>query len=296
MRRVLVTGGTGFVGRHLVRSLAADGVEVHVPTRSGSVRRPALPGAVQLHALERPSVDVADLVARVGPDTVFHLATHFVARHRPSELADMVDSNVTLGTVVAEAAVSADARLVHTTSAWQHHGGAEYDPVSLYAAMKQAFVDVLRYFTEVDGLDAREVCLFDTYGPDDDRRKLVDVLLSGAATGATLEMSSGRQLVDLSHVDDVVRGLRAAAEHAGPVTGRFVLRSGHPVTVRDLTDVVRDVTGRPLDVRWGVRPDRPREMLVDWDVASQPWDWAPARTLRDGLADVWAARTEGGDR
>lgn len=293
MRNVLVTGGTGFVGRHLVRSLAADGVEVHVPTRASSARRPALPASVHLHPLERPSVDVADLVDQVRPDTVFHLATHFVARHRPSELADMVDSNVTLGTVLAEAAASVGARLVHTTSAWQHHGGAEYDPVSLYAAMKQALVDVLRYFTEVDGLDAREVCLFDTYGPDDDRRKLVDVLLSGAASGVPLEMSSGRQLVDLTHVADVVAGLRLAAEHPGPVRGRFVVRSGAPVTVRALADVVRDVTGRPLEIRWGVRPDRPREMVEDWTVTSEPWAWHPARTLPEGLADVWAARQDG---
>ncbi|QCB93134.1 NAD-dependent epimerase/dehydratase family protein [Cellulomonas shaoxiangyii] len=296
MKRVLVTGGTGFVGRHLVRSLAADGIEVHVPTRATSARRPALPAATLLHPLERPSVDVAELIARVEPDTVFHLATHFVARHRPAELADMVDSNVTLGTVVAEAAVAAGARLVHTTSAWQHHGGAEYDPVSLYAAMKQAFVDVVRYFAEVDGLDAREVCLFDTYGPDDDRHKLVDVLLDGAVTGATLDMSSGTQLVDLTHVSDVVAGLRVAAEHPGPVRGRFVLRSGAPVTVRALTDVVRDVTGRPLDVRWGTRPDRPREMREDWRVTSEPWDWSPELSLEAGLADVWAARDGGEDR
>lgn len=288
MSAVLVTGGTGFIGRHLVRALAADGADVHVLTRESSQRRPDVPEGVTVHALPRPSVDVAALVDEVAPGTVFHLATHFVARHRPDELADMVDSNVTLGTVVAEGAVRVGARLVHTTSAWQHFDGAEYDPVSLYAAMKQAFVDVLRYFQEVEGLDAREVCLFDTYGPDDDRGKLVGALLHHARQGTAVTMSSGRQLVDLTHVDDVVAALRAAAAHDGPVT-RLVARGGAPLTVRELVDMVEEVSGRSLDVTWGAREDRPREMTRDWLVASDDIGWAPRVPLRDGLARLWEA-------
>lgn len=288
MSTVLVTGGTGFIGRHLVRALAADGNDVHVLTRATSQRRPQAPGGITVHALPRPSVDVAGVIDEIAPTTVFHLATHFVARHRPDELADMVDSNVTLGTVVAEGAVRVGARLVHATSAWQHFEGAEYSPVSLYAAMKQAFVDVLRYFQEVEALDTREVCLFDTYGPDDDRGKLVGAILGAARKGTALTMSSGKQLVDLTYVTDVVAALRAADVHDGPVT-RLVARSGSPVTVRELVELVEDVTGRTLDVTWGAREDRPREMTQDWLVASDDIGWRPQVPLRDGLSALWGA-------
>lgn len=291
MRRVVVTGGTGFIGRHLVRSLVRDGIEVHVPTRAVSARRPELPPATHLHAFANPSVEVADLLEQVRPDTVFHLATYFVAQHRPHELAAMIDSNVTFGTVVAQSATDLGATLVHTSSAWQHFGGAAYDPVSLYAATKQALVDVIAYYELVAGLDARDVCLFDTYGPDDDRRKLVDALLRSAATGAPLSMSSGRQLVDLTHVDDVVAALRTAATSGRP-GGRYGARSGAPRTVRDLVDVVRAITGRDLDVTWDARPDRPREMVTDWQMPFDEYGWAPQVALVDGLRDLWSEYQE----
>jgi nucleoside-diphosphate-sugar epimerase len=287
---VLVTGATGFVGRHLCRALAASGADVHAVVRSGSSRAVDHPVGVTTHVVDDATAEYPAVAEAVRPGVVFHLATHFAARHSAHEIARMVDANVTFGTVVADTAAKAGTRLVHATSAWQHYGGAEYAPVSLYAATKQALSDVLEYYVQVEGLDAREVCLFDTYGPDDDRKKLVWVLLEHAATGAPLAMSSGLQLVDLTHVRDVVRALRHAAGVPG-ATGRLVARSGAPLTVRDLARTVEDVTGRPVNAQWGAREPRPREMTENWSVPGSLAGWAPTTELADGLAELWDERT-----
>lgn len=281
---VLVTGATGFVGGHLVRALATDGVEVHALVRAG--RQLDAGDGVTVHVLADPVLDAPAVIDAVRPRVVVHLATHFAAQHDPSLLRELVEANVTLGTAVAEACTRTGARLVHATSAWQHFEGAEYAPVSLYAATKQAFVDVLAYYTQVAGLVAAEVCLFDTYGPRDTRRKLVTLLLDAARTGDRLALGSGRQLIDPVHVDDVVAAIRLAA--AGAVDGgRLVVGGGAPRTVRELVALVGDVTGRVLDVEWGARPDRPRECYTEWPIAATPNPWRPAIGLREGLATLW---------
>jgi nucleoside-diphosphate-sugar epimerase len=149
-------------------------------------------------------------------------------------------------------------------------------------------VDVMVYFREVRGLDAREVCLFDTYGPDDDRGKLVTALLDHAARGTTAPMSSGRQLIDLTYVDDVVAAFRQVADHEGPVE-RLVARTYHPIAVRDLVALVEGATGRQLRAEWGARPDRPREMLSDWSVPTDDIGWRAHVPLLEGLRRTWAA-------
>jgi len=283
---VLVTGASGFIGRHLCARLAAAGEDVHAVTRRGSSRVFARPAGVKLHTLQDSCAEYAAVADAVQPVVVFHLAALFDERHEPAKIARLIESNVTFGTVVAETTARGGARLVHTTSSWQHYGGAEYSPVSLYAATKQALCDVVRYFTEVQGLLANEVCLFDTYGPHEDRKKLMWLLIEHAASGEPLPMSSGRQFVDLMHVDDVVAALMYVATRP-PLGTRLVARSGNPLTVRALVKLVEQVTGRAIDAQWDARPTRPREMDEDWMITGANTSWCPQVDLVTGVTQLW---------
>lgn len=287
-RRALVTGATGFAGRNLVRRLVETGWAVHALTRGTPNRSGSLPRDVTIHVTPDVDAQAGAVVAAVRPDAVFHLAA-LSAHHQQGQLHALIRANVTLSAAVAEACAQTGARLVHVTSSAKHYQGAEYSPVSLYGATKQAQCDLIQYYIEAEGLDAREACLFDTYGPGDDRGRLVDLLLDAAWHGTPLGLSQGRQLIDLTHIDDVAIALEMLGLHDEPV-GRLVVRSGQPVTVRRLADIVSEVTGRAVDARWGARPERPREMLTDWVVASDHIGWAPRIGLRDGVAQLWAVR------
>ena len=271
--RVAVSGASGFVGRALVPLLSDRGCVVEPLGREVSALTPD---------------DAVAQVSAFAPDVVLHLATHFIAAHTPADIPDLVRTNIEWGTVLAEAALAADARFVSIESAWQHVDGADYEPVSLYAATKQAFADVCRYYAHVRGLDVRTVTLFDTYGPGDVRPKLVPVLLNAAQDGVTLDMSDGEQLIDLTYVDDVARGIADVALAPTAPTAS-VVRSWSPVTVRELHARVEAVVGRPVPVRWGVRPSRPREMRTDWVFGAPPPGWQPSVTLDEGLSRVWRA-------
>lgn len=271
MTRVLLTGGTGFVGSAVGPLLDRRGCEVWAPGRE---------------ELSAPAERLVERIGEFDPDVVVHLAARFLASHRASDISDLVRSNVELGAVVAEAAAECGARLVWTSTAWQHVGGRDYEPVSLYAATKQALADVIRYYEGVRGLQAVDLTLFDTYGPGDPRGKVVAHLLASAARGDALQMSSGNQLIDLTHVDDVAEGIVQAALADTPPRSA-VLRSGEPITVRALVALVSEVTGTDLEVQWGARPDRPREMVTDWEVGDRLPGWTPAVPLRSGLAQCW---------
>jgi nucleoside-diphosphate-sugar epimerase len=275
--RIVITGATGFIGRAVVPVCRQRGCEIVVLDRAAAASNPGL---------------VVDRVRAFAPDAVVHLATHFLSDHRPDDIPALVRANVEWGTVVAEAASTAGARLVSIGTAWQHYEGRAYDPVSLYAATKQALDVVVEYFVRVRGLEASTVTLFDTYGPGDVRPKLIPLLMRAAHTGVPLEMSDGGQLIDLTYVDDVAAGIVEAAL-ATATAPDCVLRSWSPLTIRDLVGILEASIARPVPVVWGARPARDREMRSDWVFGSAPVGWSPKMSLPDGLARTWTAFLEG---
>lgn len=287
--RILVTGATGFVGSALTHRLLDEGQDVAVVQRSSSKSIDARCTRIDWRA------DVGGFVDSIrdwNPRVVFHLATHFVAQHDVQDLPNALDANIALGTALLEAAQSTESTVVITGSAWQHFEGAEYNPVSLYAATKQALFDIAVYYKQV-GTDVRELSLFDTYGPRDKRGKLISLLLDAAATGQTLDMSSGSQLIDLLFVSDAVEALLTAASLPEPESmkaARFVARSGHPLTIRDLVRVIEQAIRTPLSVQWGTRPDRPNEMFTNWEFGNPLPGWSPAIDLPEGIKACWADR------
>ena len=262
----------------MVRRLVDDGWTV-----DALVRDPAsLPAGVAIHEIPGPIDELIGLVGNLAPDVCFHLATAFRGVHVPADIEPMVTANVGFGTALAEAVSQAgDCTFVNTGTVWQHFDARAYSPVSLYAAMKQAFTDVLRFYEEVAGLPVVTLELTDTYGPGDPRPKLLPILVRAAREGTELQMTDGTQLIDLLHVDDAVGALLATADGAaGAVYGAS---GGDTVTLRELVDRFETVSGLEVKASWGARAARPREMTRPWMVSGPPPGWSPQVSLDDGI-------------
>jgi nucleoside-diphosphate-sugar epimerase len=294
VQRVLVTGATGFIGSHLVRRLISLGFEVHVLVRPTSDLA-RLPAGVIAHTHHGAVEDLQTIVETARPDVTFHLATHFVGRHLPSDVRALATANVLFPAQLFEALSNAGAtRLVTASSAWQFAIDGTFRPLALYAAMKQASDDILQYYTEVDRLRAIRLVLHDTYGPGDTRAKLIPLMQRAASDGTVLRMTPGAQLLDLVHVNDVVDAILLAARRLvtepWDAMETFVVSSRNPMMVRTLVEMFRSVlqatTGKVLQVELGARPYREREVMEPWAGGQLLPGWTAKIGLADGLAEM----------
>ena len=269
-RRALLTGVTGFLGGYTARCLIADGWQVTAVVRTSS-RIDLLPAAVreQIVLYDAEHMDLREVVREAAPDVVFHLAAYYTTTHSYDEIDDLIASNVTFGTKLLDAMDRNNVRrLVYARSSWQHYSGDDYEPANLYAASKEAFDAIVRFYEAANGLQRIGLTLFDTYGEDDRRNKLLAVLPKIAAEGKRLALSPGEQQVDFVHAEDAARAFVLAgnylAEGRTDLCGDYVVSSGTVVTLRELIRRYECLRGEQMPVDWGARSYRVREVMIPW--------------------------------
>lgn len=289
----LITGATGYIGAKLCQRLMAAGWQVDVLVRkTGRPLTEELARKVGLHTYDGSAKSALDAVAVAKPNVVFHLASLFIAEHQSDQITDLINSNLLFGTHLAEAcARNGVKRFINTGTSWQHYRSDGYDPVCLYAATKQAFEDILDFYADAFDMHVITLKLFDTYGPDDPRPKLVNLLVKTMKSGESLGMSPGNQVLDLVHIDDVTRAFEVCAQQLLDSASchhhaRYSVSSGAPLSVRQLVAVLEQVSGKAINVSFGARPYRGREVMFPWQGGQQLPGWQATTDTRAGLASM----------
>ena len=288
--QALVTGATGFVGGHLARRLQRAGWGVQAMVRASSQAGPLreMLGPEHVHVHDGTTENLADVVRRTKPAIVFHLASLYLAQHQAADVSALIRSNVEFATQLAEAAAAQKVpHFVNTGTAWQHYRDEDFNPVNLYAATKQAFASILRYYAESGALRVVNLELFDTLGPGDTRPKLFSALRKAAQSGATLAMSGGEQEIDLVYIDDVIDAYMAAAlrlrQGGGSAFETFAVCSGQPRRLRDVVALWQRITYQQVNISWGAKPYRPREPMTSWNRGVPVPGWRAGVGLEEGI-------------
>ena len=287
---IIVTGATGYIGSALVAKLRKLN-EVHVLVRNANAA-PGLPDE-RIHTdLDTPGA-VAAMFQRTLPTIVFHLATHYVQHDVSEEVPAMIEANVRFGSVVLDAASLVPNCDVVVTGSHFQLAGATRRPTSFYAATKNALGEIARYLEDARGLQWIQPIIFDTYGPDDPRPKLVTTLISRVASGEPVSLPDPEPLHHFVYIDDVVDALVASVcdlRTSGSGPGRSVyVTSNEPLPPSEVLDAVASA----LDIRPLVSPDpyrTPQGAPTAPINGSRPVGWEPTVGIREGVkrtATAW---------
>lgn len=289
LKKALVTGGTGFIGSNLIKRLLLEQWEVHIIVRQDSSLDliGSIADIITIHKYDGNVRSIINAVKRAKPNVVFHLGSLFVAQHSPEDIEKLIASNLIFGTQLLEAMVSNNTKyLVNTGTSWQYYSGTFYEPVNLYAATKQAYEDILRFYLISYNLKATTLILSDTYGPNDPRRKLIPLLCNFSNTSGIFEMSAGEQMVDFVFIDDVVDAFVKVAQlipNQNSDHVRYGVSSNRKIRLKDCISIFESVTGKKIPIKWGARPYRPREMMKPWIPENQVPGWEPKISLEVGF-------------
>ncbi|AOS60981.1 GDP-mannose 4,6-dehydratase [Actinoalloteichus hymeniacidonis] len=300
--RALVTGGAGFIGSTLVDRLLADGCEVAVVDDLSRGKAANLSGALEtgratLHELDIVDEGLIDLVARIRPEVIFHLAAQIDVRVSVAQPLLDARKNV-LGTInLAEAARLAEVRkIVFSSSGGSIYGNpatlpiaetVPVDPQSPYAASKVSGEVYLNTYRGLYGLDCTHLALANVYGPRQDPHGeagvvaiFAEALLSGRPTKV---FGDGGNTRDYVFVGDVVAAFASAAGEAGSGK-RYNIGTGVQTSDRELHTVAAAAAGAADAPEF--HPERLgdlRASALDATAAARELGWKPEVDIVEGV-------------
>lgn len=302
--RVLVTGGEGFIGSHLVERLLREGATVRTLVYYNSFGRwgwlDSLPAEVR-DAIEVLPGDVRDSrrvdEAVAGTEVVFHLAALIGIPYSYHAAESYVQTNVTGTFHVAEACRRHGARLVHTSTS-EVYGTAVRVPIdeehplqpqSPYSASKIGADMMALSYWHAHEVPVAVVRPFNTYGPRQSTRAVIPTILAQLQAGATeLHLGAVTPRRDFNYVTDTAAGFVALAlcdEALGRATN---VGSGREISIGELAELCCSITGQQATIVTDEARLRPEgsevdRLLCDYSVAERIAGWRPEVGLEEGL-------------
>jgi len=292
--RIYITGGTGFVGSNLARKLLQMNDEVAILKREQSSLQyiDDIKDDIKFYDYEYSYSSIDQSLYDFLPEIVIHLASYYTYDHNVNEIDSLLESNIRLGLYLIESlSNNGITKLINTGTSFEHFQNENYKPVNIYAATKHAFQNLIYYYTDSKKLSSITLKLFDTYGPGDKRKKLIWLLKNSVINQKELKLSSGEQVLDLVHINDVVGAYQTAIKLMENAEIGFNEKYGvsgkDRVTLKELVRMVENITEANINAKFGALPYRNREVMKPWDNFRKLPGWEPEYSLFNGLKEIF---------
>lgn len=293
-KRVLVTGGAGFIGSRVVGRLISLGAEVQVLEAEGKQCNLAGTEKVVYAGMSDERI-IEDTVLAYKPHYIFSLAAK-LARDQSWELfSELFQVHVkNLEHLISAAGQAQELRRLVHVGTIDEYGKIEApfkeadreNPQNPYALTKLMGSRLVEYAAKTGKIPAAVVRLALTYGPAQRRGMFVPDLIRSCIDGKEFSMTAGEQTRDFLYVDDAVEGILAVAAAQNVEGEIFNIGSGQPTKIRDAAEMIRRETGNACTINFGAIPYREDENMDYWldkKKAADRLGWMPKISLVEGL-------------
>lgn len=303
-KKVLVTGGSGFIGSHLVEALVGKGCDVRILAAYDTAPNTGGLQFVPKDTRDRIEVVSGDIrnaddvrSAAEGAKVIFHLAALVGIPYSYEHPRAVVDTNLigTLNVLMAGRACGAE-KIVHTSTS-EVYGTAKYAPIdenhplqgqSPYSASKIGADKLAESFHCSFGLPVATIRPFNQYGPRQSARAVIPAIITQCLSQKTVKLGSLSPLRDFTFVADTVDAFIRMAESEKTVGEVVNIGSGTETSIGDLAEKIIKLVGKDVKLvsdKDRIRPGKSEvgRLLCDNSKAKKLIGWSPKMSLDDGL-------------
>ncbi len=207
MKKILLTGGSGFIGSEILNELSNENI-FYVILRKNNHKIKQNNKIKKL--IYKNFDDLNRKLKKIKIDIVIHCATHYVKNHKYDDLAKLVNSNVLFGNVILENLKKMNVKkFIYFSTVWENYDGIKNNFFNLYASYKKSFKNLITYYKKLyPKIIFLNLNLSDTFGVNDKRLKIVNILKRNLKEKRKIKIISKNLFLNLLNVKDVVNAVK----------------------------------------------------------------------------------------
>ena len=204
MKKILITGTSGFLGSNILRSLVKSN------TVYATTRKKIIPNHKNLkYIFFYNHSDLIKKLKKIRVNAVIHCATHYIKTHRSDDIPKITKSNIEFGNIILENLNKMRVKkFINFCTVWQNYNSKKNQPYNLYAASKNAFIEIINYYKKINRkTNFYNIYIADTFGDNDKRKKLINILKNGKRNKKKILIESRNLSLNLLDVKDVINAI-----------------------------------------------------------------------------------------
>ncbi|MBI5401677.1 NAD-dependent epimerase/dehydratase family protein [Candidatus Wolfebacteria bacterium] len=298
MKRVLITGGTGFVGSNFTYKFLDLGFDVNLLVRSESNfwRIEEIKNKIKLHYVDLTNrEETENFIKKLKPQIILHFATYGAYLGRQKDVNEAVKTNL-LGTVnLLNACSKIDFECFINTGTNSEYGEKNHpmreneilEPNNFYGATKAAASIYCNYLAKKLSLPLVTIRLFSVFGYFEERGRLVPSVIKAALNNENINLSTCEAVRDFIFIEDIIDFYLKTIEKISFIKGNiFNAGTGEQHTIEELAKIVKDLTNSPSEIVCGavdIHQYEPKSWVSDISKAKNILGWKPNFSLEHGL-------------